>query len=174
MSARTARWVAGWIAAGSVALIAGSLLLAYLDRQLLSPAMTTWDFSDVLNGLSVLAIPVIGFVLASRRPGNRIGWLFLAAGLASGVNGFSRSYGLRALLAAPGPLPAGRAAMWLSSWTIGVPIGAFAFLLLLFPTGQLRSPRWRLAAWFVGGVFALWVVAVLVGATRVWSHPFSG
>ena len=174
MSARTARWVAGWIAAGSVALIAGSLLLAYLDRQLLSPAMTTWDFSDVLNGLSVLAIPVIGFVLASRRPGNRIGWLFLAAGLASGVNGFSRSYGLRALLAAPGSLPAGRAAMWLSSWTIGVPIGAFAFLLLLFPTGQLRSPRWRLAAWFVGGVFALWVVAVLVGATRVWSHPFSG
>jgi signal transduction histidine kinase len=117
---------------------------------------------------------VIGFVVASRRPGNRIGWLFLAAGLASGVNVFSQSYGLRALLAAPGSLPAGRAAMWLSSWTLVVPIGAFAFLLLLFPTGQLRSPRWRPAAWFVGGVFALWTAVVLVGATRFWSHPFSG
>ena len=124
--------------------------------------------------MTLLAIPVIGFVVASRRPGNRIGWLFLAAGLASGVNVFSQSYGLRALLAAPGSLPAGRSAMWLSGWTLVVPIGAFAFLLLLFPTGQLRSPRWRPAAWFVGGVFALWTAVVLVGATRFGSHPFSG
>jgi signal transduction histidine kinase len=174
MSARTARWVAGWIAAGSIALIAGSIALAYLDRHLLSAARTTWDFSDVFNGVTLLAIPVIGFVIASRRPGNRIGWLFLAAGLASGVNGFSQSYGLRALLAAPGSLPAGRAAMWLSSWTLAVPIGALAFLLLLFPTGQLRSPRWRPAALFVGGVFGLWTAVVLAGATRSWSHPFSG
>ena len=79
MSARTARWVAGWIAAGSIALIAGGIALAYLDRHLLSAATTTWDFSDVLNDVTVLAIPVIGYVIASRRPGNRIGWLFLAA-----------------------------------------------------------------------------------------------
>jgi len=170
---RTARWVAGWIAAGSVALIAGGLALAYLDRHLLSAAMTTWDFSDVLTRVTTLAIPVIGFVIASRQPGNRIGWLFLAAGLSLGVSFFSQSYGLRALLAAPGSLPAGRAAMWLSNWTFLVPIGTFAFLLLLFPTGRLRSRRWRPAAWFVGGVFALSTVAVLAGATRTWSHPFS-
>jgi two-component system, NarL family, sensor kinase len=174
MSARTARWVAAWLAVGSIALIAGGMALAYLDRHLLSAGASTWNFSDVLNGVTLLAIPVIGFVVASRRHGNRIGWLFLAAGLASGVNVFSQSYGLRALLAAPGSLPAGRAAMWLSSWTLVVPIGAFAFLLLLFPTGRLRSPRWRPAAWFVGGVFALWTAVVLVGATRFWSHPFGG
>ncbi len=121
MRVRTARWVADWIAAGSIALIAGGIALAYLDRHLLSAAMTTWDFSDVLDGVTELAIPVIGFVIASRRPGNRIGWLFLAAGLAMGVNVFSQSYGLRALLAAPGSLPAGRAAMWLSNWTLVVP-----------------------------------------------------
>jgi signal transduction histidine kinase len=166
--------VAAWLAVGSIALIAGGMALAYLDRHLLSVGASTWNFSNVLNGVTLLAIPVIGFVVASRRPGNRIGWLFLAAGLASGVNVFSQSYGLRALLAAPGSLPAGRAAMWLSSWTLVVPIGAFAFLLLLFPTGQLRSPRWRPAAWFVGGVFALCTAVVLVGATRFWSHPFSG
>jgi signal transduction histidine kinase len=174
MRARTARWVAAWLAAGSIALIAGGMALAYLDRHLLSASASTWNFSNVLNGVTLLAIPVIGFVIASRRSGSRIGWLFLAAGLASGVNVFSQSYGLRALLAVPGSLPAGRAAMWLSSWTLVVPIGAFAFLLLLFPTGQLRSRRWRPAAWFVGGVFALWTVARLVAATRVWSHPFSG
>ena len=173
MRARTARWVAGSIAAGSIALIAGGMAVAYLDRHLLSAATTTWDFSDVLTDVTKLAIPVIGFVIASRRPSNRIGWLFLAAGLSLGVSVFSQSYGLRALLAAPGSLPAGQAATWLSNWTFVVPIGLLAFLLLLFPTGQLRSRRWRPAAWFVGGVFALSTGAVLVGATRVWSHPFS-
>ncbi|HYB18973.1 MAG TPA: histidine kinase [Streptosporangiaceae bacterium] len=174
MRARNARWVAGWIAAGSIALIAGGMAVAYLDRHLLSASMTTWDFSDVVTDVTKLAIPVIGFVIASRRPGNRIGWLILATGLALGVSVFSQSYGLRALLAAPGSLPAGRAAMWLSNWTFLVPLGFLAFLLLLFPTGQLRSRRWRPAAWFVGGVFTLSTVAVLVGSTRAWSHPFSG
>jgi signal transduction histidine kinase len=174
MRARTARWVAGGMAAGSIALIAGGVAVAYLDRHLLSASMTTWDFSDVLSNAAKLPIPVIGFVIASRRPGNKIGWLFLAAGLSLGVSVFSQSYGLRALLAAPGSLPVGRAVVWLSDWTFLVPIGLLAFLLLLFPTGQLRSRRWRPAAWFVGGVFALSTVAVLAGATRAWSHPFSG
>ena len=79
MSARTARWVAAWLAVGSIALIAGGMALAYLDRHLLSVGAFTWNFSNVLNGVTLLAIPVIGFVVASRRPGNRIGWLFLAA-----------------------------------------------------------------------------------------------
>ena len=48
-----------------------------------------------------------------------------------------------------------------------------AFVFLLFPTGQLRSPRWRPAAWFVGGVFALIAVDLLVNATRLWSDPYS-
>ena len=46
-------------------------------------------------------------------------------------------------------------------------------MFLLFPTGQLRSPRWRPAAWFVGGVFALIAVDLLVNATRLWSDPYS-
>ena len=32
MSARTVRWVAGWIATGSAAPITGGMALAYLDR----------------------------------------------------------------------------------------------------------------------------------------------
>ena len=48
-----------------------------------------------------------------------------------------------------------------------------AFLFLLFPTGRLRSRRWRPAAWFVGAVFALSTAAVIAGATREWGHPFA-
>ena len=46
------------------------------------------------------------------------------------------------------------------------PDAALAFLLLLFPTGRLRSRRWRPAAWFLGRVFTLTAVGLLVGATR--------
>ena len=133
--------------------------------------LTGWNFSDVFGQVVNLAVPVVGFVLASRRPANRIGWLFLVAGLA---------LGLRALLAAvraacpgrgPGSLPAGRAFAWLSNWIWVIPFAMLAFVFLLFPTGRLRSRRWRPAAWFVGGAFALTAADVLVTATRFWSRP---
>jgi signal transduction histidine kinase len=173
MRARTAPWVAGGIAAGSIALMAGGLALAYVDRHLVPADRTSWDFSDIFSGVENLAIPVVGFVLAARRPANRIGWLFLAVGLALGLSRFADQYGLRALVADPGSLPAARAVIWLSNWIWMIPLALVAFMFMLFPTGRLRSQRWRPAGWFVGVVFTLATVAVLVGATRTWSHPFS-
>ena len=172
MRAPTARWIAGGIAAGSVGLMAAGLILAYADRHVLPAHLTTWDFSDVSGAVSNLALPVTGFVVASRRPRNRIGWLALAAGLALALGTFGPAYGARALIVAPGSLPAGRAVMWVANSIWVVPAAAAVFLFLLFPTGQLRSRRWRPAAWFVSGVFALIMVSAVVGATRVWSHPF--
>ena len=119
-----------------------------------------------------LAVPVVGFVLASRRPGNRVGWLLLVGSLALGLGGFVSAYALHALVADPGSLPAGRTSVWLSNWIWVIPIAALAFVFLLFPTGRLRSRRWRPAAWFVGGVFTLIAVDLLVNATRFWSDPF--
>src|SRR5215813_5355717 len=172
MRVQTARWVAGGAAAVSVALIAGALLLAYADRHLVPADLTGWNFSDVLDGVTNLAVPVVGFVLASRRPANRVGWVFVVAGLALGLGSFARAYGLHALVAVPGSWPAGRAAMWLANWIWVIPIAMLAFLFLLFPTGRLRSRRWRPAAWFVGGTFALTVVSLLVNASRLWADPF--
>jgi len=172
MRVQTTRWVAGCAAAVSVALIASALLLAYADRHRLPADLTGWNFSDVFDGVANLAVPVVGFVLASRRPANRVGWAFLVAGLGLGLGGFARVYGLHALVAAPGSWPAGRAAMWLANWIWVIPIAMLAFVFLLFPTGQLRSRRWRPAAWFVGGTFALTTVGLLVNASRLWADPF--
>jgi signal transduction histidine kinase len=173
MKVVTVRWVAGCAAVASVALMAGALVLAYVDRHLVPADMAGWNFSGVFEGVATLAVPVVGFVLASRRPGNRVGWLFLVAGLALGLDGFLAAYGLHALVADPGSLPAGRAAAWLSNWVWVIPLAMLAFVFLLFPTGQLRSRRWRPAAWFVGGAFTLIGVDLLVNATRFWSEPFS-
>jgi hypothetical protein len=173
MRARTARWVAGYAAAGSVALTGGGLVLAYVDRHLVPASLTGWTVSNVSGQVVNVAVPVAGFVLASRRPENRIGWFFLVAGLALGLSDFSDSYALHALVAERGSLPAGQVFGWLSNWVWTIAVAMLAFLFLLFPTGQLRSRRWRPAGWFIGGAFALTAVSVLIAATRTWAHPFS-
>src|SRR5262249_61022556 len=120
-----------------------------------------------------IAVPVVGLVLASQRPANPIGWLFLMAGAPLGLGGFFSAYGLHALIAAPGSLPAALAGLWLANWVWVIPFAALSFLFLLFPTGQLRSARWRPVAWYVGGSLALVEIAALVVATLGWSRPFS-
>ena len=168
----TARWVAGCIAVGSIALMVGALVLDYVDRDLLPASHDGLDFGNVSGQVVNLAVPVLGFVLASRRPANRIGWLFLTAGLVLAWK-LWHQYGLRALVAAPGSLPAGRALVWLANWSGRSPLALLAFVFLLFPTGHLRSRRWRPAAWFMAAVFALAAVVSFVAATRYWSHPFN-
>jgi signal transduction histidine kinase len=173
MRARTVRWVAGSAAAASAALIAGTVLLAYTDRHLVQGNLTSWDFPDVIGNVANLAVPVVGFVLATRRPANRLGWLFLVAGLTLGLSFFSTQYAQHALVAVPGSWPAGRAAAWLANWIWAIPFAMLAFAFLLFPTGRLRSPRWRVAAWSVAGAYTLATVALIVNATRIWRHPFT-
>ncbi len=173
MRARTARLVAGCAAAGSVALLGGGLVLAYVDRQLVPASLTGWTAANISGQVVNMAVPVTGFVLASRRPENRIGWLFLVAGLALGLTGFSGQYALHALVADRGSLPAGQVFAWLSNWAWVIQTATLAFLFLLFPTGQLRSRRWRRAAWFVGGAFALTAVCAVIAASSEWAHPFT-
>ena len=173
MRARTAPWVAGYAAAGSVTLIIGGLLLAYADRHLVPADLTGWTVTNVSTQVVNLAVPVAGFVVASRRPENRIGWVFLVASLGLGVGGFSQQYALHALVAAPGSWPAGRAVAWLSNWVWVVPVFMLAFLLLLFPTGQVRSRRWRPVAWFVGGALTLAILSLMIAASRMWADPFT-
>jgi hypothetical protein len=173
MRARTARWVPRCAVAGSLALFGGGLALAYVDRRLVPASLTGWTVSNISAQVVNLAVPVTGFVLASRRPENRIGWLFLAAGLALGLSGFSNQYALHALVADRGSLPAGRLFAWLSNWLWVIQVAMLAFLFLLFPTGFARSRRWHLAAWFVGGAFALTTVCAAIAASSQWADPFA-
>jgi hypothetical protein len=160
-------------AAGSVALIGGGLVLAYVDRHLVPASLADWTVSNISGQVVSMAVPVTGFVLASRRPENRIGWLFLVAGLALGLSGFSNPYALHALVAHRGSWPAGQVFAWLSNWIWMIAVAALAFLFLLFPTGQLRSRRWRPAAWFAGGASALAAVCAVIAASTEWAHPFA-
>jgi hypothetical protein len=171
MTARVLAWATGCVAAVSVALLAGGIALSYVDRHM--GALSRWDFSNVFEEAAFMAVPVVGFVLASRRPGNRVGWIFLGVGLVVGLAFFCDRYGRGGLVAAPGSLPGARAAAWLVNWVSAIPIAGLAFVLLLFPTGRLRSRRWRPAAWFVAAVFTLYAAALVARACRVWANPFA-
>jgi signal transduction histidine kinase len=166
------RGIAGGIAASAAALLAGGLFLAYDDRHVLPVSLQTWSPA----GLAVTALGLTttagGFVLAAKRPANPIGWLALAAGLSLAITDFGHNYGVRALVAAPGSLPAGQAAMWLYSVADVVTWCCLTLALLLFPDGTLPSPRWRPAAWCAGAICAATAVSAVSGATRFWSHPF--
>jgi signal transduction histidine kinase len=172
MKVLTARWVAGGVAALSVALMAGALALVYVNRHRAPTDLTGWDFSDVFGQVANLAVPVVGFVLASRRPANRIGWLFLGAGLALGLSTFSSAYALHALVVTRGSWPAGRAAGWLSNWVWVIPYAMLALVFVLFPTGQPRSRWWRAVAWLIGLAFTLAVADQVARAVRDWRDPF--
>ena len=173
MPVSKAPWVAGAMAALSAALMAAGLSVAFLDRHLVPASQTNWDSADVLSAVGGVAVAVTASVIAARRPANPIGWLGLTAGLALSVAAFATSYALRGGIAAPGSLPAWRAAAWLENWLWSVPTGAAAFVFLLFPTGMVRSRRWRPAAWFVAVVFCLLLVVSAVNATRNYGQPFT-
>ena len=87
-------------------------------------------------------------MIATRQPGNAIGWLFCAVGVPFALTSFCYAYATYALVTAPGSLPGGEIAAWLSSWVQFPPLfGAPALLFLLFPDGRLLGPRWRGAVW---------------------------
>ncbi len=171
MTVRILRWATGCIAAVSVALLAGGVALSYVYRHM--GPLSRWDFSNVFEEATFIAVPAVGFVLTSRRPRNRVGWIFLGAGLVLGLGFFCDRYGRSGLVAAPGSLPAARAAAWFVNWAWQIAAAGLAFILLLFPTGRLRSPRWRPAAWFVAAVFTLDAAAQVVRACRVWADPYT-
>ena len=169
-TARAFPWALGGVASASVALLVAAIILSYLNRRLVPGS--GWDLSDVFEEVTFLAVPAVGFVLASKRPGNQIGWILLGAGLVLGMGFFAERYAARGLIGAPGSLPGAREAAWFYNWAWQVPAAGLVFILLLFPDGRLDSRRWRPVAWLVAVIFMLDVVAQVARASRLWADPF--
>jgi hypothetical protein len=151
---RTASWLAWSMCALSLALTALSLFLLLLNLSYPDvPIHPYW----LINTVFAVTLSTVGAVtvphLSTRNP---IGWLFCATALKRG-GFFCAQYAIYALLAAPGSLPAGEAAVWIFSLVWVSSVGLNVFLALLFPDGRLPSHRWR---WF----FWLNVLLILVGA----------
>jgi hypothetical protein len=110
----------------------------------------------------------VGALIAARRA-NRVGWLFVALGLAAALQACSGAYGERVTLAGPGSLPAGWLANWLGGFLWPVNYLLFGLVLLLFPDGRLPSPRWRPAARLIVGSWCLSIIFNMLGPSE--EHP---
>jgi hypothetical protein len=149
MSHRTAVWLAWSIWALSVTFAGLGLIFLFLNGSF----EDLLDESLGIDAALALAFPTVGAIIASRRPGNAVGWIFCAIGLCGGASIFFAQYGIYALLTNPDSLPAGVIATWIATW-VWLPSVTLTitFLLLLFPHGRLLSPRWRPVAWLAAAV----------------------
>jgi hypothetical protein len=126
-----------------------------------------------LGGPSIVAIAtliasfsVVGALIASHRPENPIGWIFLTVGFFYGLLIAADEYAIYALLTNPGSLPLGAEASWLGQWIWAPGLGLIlVFLPLLFPDGHPPSHRWRPVGWLGGLSIGL---AVVSSAILLW------
>lgn len=150
--------VAGWLAWGLWALIALAvapvLALASINES------SSTQISACVAVL-MLAFSSVGALIASRRPKNPIGWLFLSGALVLVSAELALEYAVYALFTAPGALPLGAWVGWFGGWARGIGWSlVVVFPLLLFPTGRLPSPRWRPALWAAGAFLVFFTLVV--------------
>lgn len=125
------------------------------------------DLNATVGNLAAVLQVTSGAILITRLPRNRVGWLLWLSGLlislALGSGGFA-TYGL---VARPGTIPGAIWLAWISEW-IGFPgiTIAAAFLPLIYPTGTLLSPRWRI-------VVVLLLIATVIGIIQKAFGPFA-
>jgi hypothetical protein len=110
--------------------------------------------------VAVAAFATVGAFVIWRRPGNGIGWVFLAIGVAVSVRVGAAQYAEYSLLVRPESLPGGRVAVSLGEALSTLMFALLGLALLLFPDGRLPSRRWRKLLWILGAAALFGVVGL--------------
>jgi len=113
-------------------------------------SIVVWVIADApLDALSfpdpglALAFPLVGALIASRRPENSVGWVMLAMGAGAALTVGSGVYTYAAQITFPA-LPGEEWAGWLQNWVWAIGFVLLAnVLLVVFPDGEVPSRRWR-------------------------------
>ena len=155
------RWAPWIVFAVIVALFAANAVVTLGSEHESSSA------SGVVFFFGLLTFPIVGMLILTRMPGNTIGWILVAIGLAWAL-AWGDAYAQFDAPDAhtPGSLPGAAAAAQIgqSQWILPVALMGM-FLLLLFPNGKLLpGPRWRFVA-------RLSVVAIVLGSVAISISP---
>jgi hypothetical protein len=134
----------------TVALMAAALVIGFTGGE-------AWNqkFASIPVAL---AFAVVGALVAART-GNRLGWLFLSAAVASTVVVVAYAYAARAATAR---LPGAAWAAWTLTVVLGVVATLFFLVPLLFPDGRPPSRRWWPVVWvaIIDGLVQIVTVAL--------------
>ncbi|MFN2525213.1 MAG: hypothetical protein ABR505_02965 [Actinomycetota bacterium] len=139
----------GLVIASVTCLIAAASLIVYLQIPDIGSDFASSPLAQIGGILAVLALAALGWVLATRRTENPIGWLFSASGATFALGTLIENY-IQLSASRLTHLPAAGWFAWMGQWL--TPVGLWApilLLLLLFPNGRLPSRRWRPLAWLI-------------------------
>jgi hypothetical protein len=134
----------------TVVLLASSLVIAFTGGEAWNQKFATIPV--------MIAFAVVGALVAART-GNRLGWLFLAAGTVGAVSLAVEAYAARV---PADSLPGAAWAGWIFTVVLGM-VGTLFFLVpLLFPDGRPPSRRWWPVVWvaIIDGLVQMVTVAV--------------
>jgi len=109
------------------------------------------------------ALGVLGFVVASRKPRNPLGWILLGGAIFGVLSQDASFYVVADYRLRHGGLPLGWVAVLAQpGWAAGIVLIGLA--VLLFPDGRPPSPRWRWVLWLYLAAATLYLTGVLVAS----------
>jgi hypothetical protein len=112
MRSRAVSWLAWSVCGLTLLVLALSMLLIFLGWSTPLPSEWTPRRDQTVSLVGIIGAPILGGLIASRRPRNAYGWLWLGFGLGLASQSLAMAYEAYALvvepgsLAAPGPSPA--------------------------------------------------------------------
>lgn len=129
----------------------------------ITATLTVWNNSFeafvAIAILMMLGYGTVGALVASRIPGNPLGWLMLTIGLGFVLVGLTSELVTYGYVTEPSrSVPFLGVAVWLTNWVFFVVFMPIPLILLLYPTGRVHSPRWR---WVPAAVIAIAVVSAV-------------
>jgi len=113
----------------------------------------------------VINLSGVGGLLIIRRPGNPIGALMLFAGVLTAISWGGGYYTDLDDFVGAGRLPFVVPFAWLTGWIFTPTLGLMGvFVPMLYPTGHLPGPRWRIVA-------GIAIVAISIGVLATATAP---
>lgn len=169
MKSKTSRWISGL--ATMLLLLNIPTMVVYMWLGLRNP-VEPYSIEDIVFAFLLSAFPIVGWLIAVKRPQNPLGWVYLALPLLIGIGAISQEIALRA--AQPHADDTAAILLIIGGWsaTIGywLPAGPG---LLLFPNGHVISKRWGWVLWGSATLLLIFGVTFAVGAKTVCLERFS-
>ncbi len=110
----------------------------------------------------IIGYGTVGAFVIARAQGNSIGWLMMLVAGVYVFSGFVSEYATYAYQTNPGSVPLASAAAWAQNWLFALVFAPIPLILLLFPTGRVLSPRWRLVPAITAGAYAMGIVGTIL------------
>ena len=137
------RVTAAAVVAAVVLAVAGSAVGTAYDRPGTAVFAGTLSFA-----FAIAVVAVVGAIVTLAVPGNRVGWLMLAAAAVLGVGTAFTEAGIHGVVTVPGSVPG---AAYLAALGPGLQAAGLVIAVVgvpaVFPDGRLPGPRWRWLAW---------------------------